>query len=190
MNLQTKKLVSAALFALVAISTPALSQQDTGWYAGFGIGQAMHDVQCAAGESCDDKDTAFKIFGGYQFNTYFGVEVGYTDLGKATITDAGGVTKFEVAGFEVVGVGTLPINQQFAVYGKLGFFRWDLDASAPGISIGETGTDLTYGIGVRYYFTKNLAVRAEWQRYNDIGNDATTGKSDSDFIGVGLVFKF
>ena len=34
------------------------------------------------GVSCDSKDTAWKFFGGYQFNRNLAAELGYTDLGK------------------------------------------------------------------------------------------------------------
>ena len=37
-----------------------------------------------SGLSCSDTDTAWKIFGGYQFSRYFAAELGYNDFGKAT----------------------------------------------------------------------------------------------------------
>ena len=191
MNLQTKKFLTVALLAgAVLASAPALAQ-DSGWYAGGGLGQAMHDVDCTGTTSCDDKDAAWKIFGGYQFNRNLGVEFGYTNLGKASAGDAVSTTTFKTKGFEVLAVGTFPINQQFEVYGKAGLFRWNLDAKDTVFgSLSESGTDLTFGLGVKYNFTKTVGARLEWQRYNDIGNENTTGTSDSDFIGVGVVVKF
>jgi OOP family OmpA-OmpF porin len=190
MNLRSRRFSTVILLALVAVSTPALSQE-TSWYAGLGLGQASHDVECSGTTTCDDKDTAWKIFGGYQFNKNLGVEAGYTNLGKPSLGDAISTTTIKVKGFEVLAVGTLPINQQFDIYGKAGFFRWDLDVSDNVFgSISESGTDLTFGIGAKYNFSKSLGIRLEWQRYNDIGNETTTGKSDSDFIGIGIVFKF
>ncbi len=190
MKLQIKSFLTAAILALAAVSTPARSQ-DTGWYAGFALGQGSHDVDCSFTITCDDKDTAWKLFGGYQFNKNLGVEAGYVNFGKVGGTDViFGTFEIKPTGFEVLAVGTLPINPQFDVYGKLGLFSWDLDASDAFGKISESGTDLTFGIGVKYNFAKNVGIRLEWQRYNDIGNESTTGTSDSDFIGVGLVFKF
>lgn len=181
-----RTLSAATLLALAAASTPALSQQDAGWYGGLGIGQSEFKDGCTGLTGCDDKDTAFNIFGGYQFNQNLGAELGYTDLGEVSAAGAG----VEAKGFELTAVGTLPINQQFAVYGKLGFYRWDVDASAPGASFSETGTDPTYGVGVKYNLTRNFALRAHWQRYQDLGDDATTGSSDADVIGVSGVLRF
>src|SRR6266511_1209562 len=151
-NPQTRNLLTAALLALIAVSTPALSQ-DTGWYAGLGVGQSTAKGACdgiaGPGISCDEKDTAFKILGGYQVNQNFGVEFAYTDLGQATASFAGfGSIAIAAKGFELLGVGTMPINQQWSVYGKLGLFRWDVDAKdGTGLvgSVSATGTDLTYG---------------------------------------------
>lgn len=202
-----KVLVASALVVgSTAALPPVAFAQDMGFYAGAGIGKAKFKDACADPEltevgfvgSCDDKDTAWKIFGGYQFNRNLGVELGYTDLGEATLTGtAMGLpvsAKTKAKGFELLGVGTFPINEQFAVYGKAGFFRWDVDASATvgGVTeaIGAKGTDFTFGLGLKYNFTKNLAARLEWQRYNDVGDENTTGKSKVNVIGVGVVVKF
>jgi len=190
MKYQFSKLLAAGLLSLVAVSTPALSQ-DTGWYVGLGVGQSKADLDCTGTTSCDDNDTAWNIFGGYQFNKHFGAELGYTNLGKPSLGDAISTATFKTKGFEVLGVGTYPINQQFSVYGKLGFFRWDLDANDNVFgSISESGTDFTHAIGVKYNFTKTIAGTLQWQRYKDVGDDNTTGQGDIDVIGVGVIFKF
>ena len=186
MNLKSGQLVSVAfVLALAAASTPALSQ-DAGWYAGISFGQSkVKDLCTGLGglgiTSCDDKDTALTVFGGYQINKNFGVELGYVTLGEVSATAPGVTVTAEAKGFELVGVGTVPLNQKFSLFGKLGFFRWDVDASAPGVSTSESGTDLTYGFGVKYDFTTKFAVRGYWQKYNDV---------DVQVMGVSAVFKF
>jgi OmpA-OmpF porin, OOP family len=194
MKLQTKKILTAALLAGPFLaSVPALAQ-DAGWYIGATVGQSTGKDACnglPAGVSCDDTDTALGVFGGYQFNKYIGAELGYTDLGKFTASGLGLSSEAKAKGFEVLAVGTFPIGEKFSIYGKLGFFRWDLDTSGSGsVSQSESGTDVTYALGVQYNFTKKFGVRAQYQLYKDIGNDATTGQSDVDVLGVGVVFKF
>lgn len=201
MNHQFSRFVlAAAFFGLSLASAPALSQ-DMGWYAGLNLGQAkVKDFDCTGTTSCDDKDTAWSIFGGYQINKNFGVELGYVDLGEASGSGTDPFlgtfsATFETTGFELSGVGTLPINEKFSVYGKLGFFMWDLDVKASSSTLGsgsfsEDGTDLTFGVGVRWNFTKNLTAQLQWQRYNDIGDDVTTGKDDVDVLSAGILFRF
>jgi OmpA-OmpF porin, OOP family len=176
----------------MALATPALAQ-DTGFYAGLSIGQSAVDDACTGiggpGVSCDDKDTAWRILGGYQFNRNFAVEVGYSDLGEVSASGPGGSASIESTAIEVVAVGMLPIADRFSLYGKIGMYRGETDATAPGVSVSESNTDLTFGVGVRYDITKNLGVRAEWQRYGDIGGDSI-GEADVDVISVGAIWKF
>jgi OOP family OmpA-OmpF porin len=153
--------------------------------------------------SCDDEDSSWRIFAGYQFNKYVGLELGYADLGqgegRATVTGVGsGTARFEAEAWDLVMVGMLPINERFSIFGKLGFARWDVDASAtvsiPGRGTGvgsdsEDGTELTQGVGAQFNFTKNVGARVEWQRYNDVGG-SKTGESDIDVISASLLFTF
>jgi len=194
MNLQTRKLLTGALLGLVAVSTPALSQ-NTGLYAGFTLGQSKAKDACAGvvgpGTSCDEKDAAYKILGGYQVNRNFGVEFAYVHLGEVKASFAGfGNVVTTAEGFELLGVGTIPINQQWSVYGKLGSFRWDVHQTGIVEPADATGTDLTYGFGVKYNVTKSAALRVEYQQYNDVGDFNTTGKTDVSVIGVGVIARF
>lgn len=185
-GLGIRRLSALALLSLVAISAPALSQ-DIGWYAGVGLGQSQFKNGCGVvALACDDKDTTVGIFGGYQYNANLGAELGYIDLGDATA--AGG--SLSAQGLELAAVGTLPINPQWGVYGKLGLHRWDADGTRPGASFSETGIDPTYGLGVRFNLTRDVALRAQWQRYQDVGDSATTGRSDIDVVGVSGILKF
>lgn len=190
--------MTAALFALGVLSTPALSQ-DAGWFVGAGGGLSKFDDGCTGivtgpGTTCDDRGTAWKVFGGYQFNANFGYELGYADLGETTRSFAGiGSVTFEAKVYEMTLVATIPIDQQFSFYGKWGLFHWDFDRTIVGTGAGTTNTsgrDTTYGLGLKYNFTKNVALRMEWQRYFDVGDPDTTGRTTVDVSGVSVVFKF
>jgi len=182
--------------ALGFASTPALAQESS-WYVGLGIGYLKSDEGCpgaATGATCDDKATTWKIFGGYQFNSYLGIELGLSDMGDwpASVTGLGPATaKFRV--FETVLVGTLPLGQRFSVYGKAGAYQWDADYEFPAGVAGSAdanGNDYTVGAGVKFNFTRNTALRLEWQRYNKVGDRATTGSFNADVFGVGALVSF
>jgi len=195
-----KKTTIAAFLAAsgIVVSSAAMAQAksaDQGFYAGARIGQSKVDIDCT-GASCEDTDTAFGIFGGYKINRNFAVEACYTDFGKVNATFAVPAATLEIKSnaFEVVGVGALPLNQQFSVYGKLGFYRGEAKASATlGAFSGsqkETNTDLTLGVGVQYNFNPQLGVRGEWQRYGSMGGDSIGGTFDLDVFAVGVTYKF
>jgi OOP family OmpA-OmpF porin len=198
------KVLTAAAFisSALLITVPAFAQ-DAGFYAGGAIGQSRLKGACdGLTIACDDKDTAWKIFGGYQFNKNFGAEIGYVDLGKASasgiVTGAAVNAEIKGKGWEFLGVGTIPFTDKISGYGKLGLVRWEVDAFASAALGGRTavgsasdnGTSATYGLGLKYDFTKNVGARMEWQRYSNIGNDSTTGQGDVDLYSVGVVFKF
>jgi opacity protein-like surface antigen len=45
------------------------------------------------------------------------------------------------------------------------------------------------GAGVGYDLTRNVALRAEWDRYFRVG-DASTGRGDIDQYTVGVAYRF
>ena len=191
----------AAAFAAIgmAVSSASMAQQkpESGWYVGGSIGQSEAQDLCDGISGCDDTDTAWKIFGGYHVNRNFAIEGGYTDLGKSTInaTGPGGNLNatIEATAFELVGLGSLPLGNQFSVFGKIGLYRGEVEARGSGVVLGapvnlsedDSGTDLTFGFGARLDITRNFGVRGEWQRYSDMGGDI-----DIDVLSVGVVFRF
>jgi OOP family OmpA-OmpF porin len=174
--------------AASAFTGTALAQaQETAWYAGASIGQMEAKDTCssvtALGVSCDNKDTAWKIFGGYQFNRNIAAEIAYTDLGKVKVTAPGLSTEVKLSAWELVGVGSYPIGSSgFAPYAKLGIYRGKSDVSGNIPVAGDTSNDWTAGVGVRYDITRSVGLRAEWQRYN--------GDSDVDVLSIGALWKF
>src|SRR3989304_5933084 len=87
------------LAAHAAIASPFPAADDTGWYGGISVGQSkakIDDARITSGLlgrgfartsiSDDDRDTGYKLFGGYKFNKNFALEGGYFDLGKFGFT--------------------------------------------------------------------------------------------------------
>jgi len=145
MGLRLKPFLTTLLLALVTVSAPALSQ-DAGWFIGAGGGQSKFRDGCAtfAGPgTCDDNGAFWKVFGGYQFNSFFGFEIGYADFGKNEQTTTGvGSETFDATGAEAVLVVTVPFTQDFGIYGKYGIYRWDVErvVTGPGaMSVTPTG---------------------------------------------------
>ena len=198
---RTAKVVAAAALAIL-VATPAWSQ-DAGFYLGASIGQSRAKDFCddSGGFSCDDKDTAWKLFGGYQFNRHLAVEAGYTDLGEVGASGVlSGVSvrgTVEVTAFELMGVGSFPVMDRFALYGKLGVYRAETEQSVTGTlgtitvtdNASENNTDLTFAFGARFDITRNLGIRAEWQRYLDVGG-GEIGEDDVDVLSVGVLWRF
>jgi OOP family OmpA-OmpF porin len=177
-----------ALASAVAFAGPALAQ-DSGFYIGGALGQSEIKGACSGlppGVSCDEEDTGWKIFGGFQFNRHLGVELGYANLGEASASGLGVTATAEVTAWDLVAVGSLPIMDRFSVYGKLGLFLADAEVTSNvGVSSDESESGITFGVGLRYDFTRNLGLRAEWQRYQEVDDE-----TDVNLLSIGIVWKF
>ena len=193
-----KALIAAMLGAVTAAPAVSMAQArgDTGWYLGASVGQSKaRHVDCAGFSSCDTKAAAFGILGGYQINRNFAAELGYHDFGRVTFSAPGVSGNIKASAAELVGLGAYPFANQFSLYGKLGAYRAEakLSASLAGLGSGslkDRTTDLTFGFGARYDVTRETGVRAEWQRYKNVGGDDTGGKYDIDVISIGLIWRF
>lgn len=146
--------------ALGTLSIGAHAANPTGFYAGAGVGQSMVDEVFF-----DDEDTAFQVFGGYQFNPYFGLEAAYSDFGDINLR--GGPGHMEADTLSLVAVGTLPFTDNFSGYAKAGVHSWDADYRNHSIlsPASADGTDPTYGLGLQYRFSDTIALRGEYSRF-------------------------
>lgn len=187
---------------LMALPAGSAWSQEAGVYIGAAIGKAEYRQACeGVAVSCNSKDTARKIFAGYQLNRYFAAEIAYDDFGKSTASGVvSGVNvnaKAESTAWELVGVASFPVMDRLSLYGKLGFYRALTKVSGTGAVPGfaatqaesDRNTDATFGFGVKYDITRNLAARAELQRYVNVGGP-NVGDTDIDVFGVGLMFRF
>lgn len=178
-------------FLAVAAAGPAAAQL----YAGGSLGYSQFkDICQLANVPCDDNDTAWRAFGGYQFTQYFALELGFGDLGAATGSGAVGSFAIEVKeAFDLSAVISLPMSTRLSGLLRLGAYRvrTTVDQQSPAFGSqheAKTNSGFTYGVGAEYALGK-LGVRAEWQRYDNTAG-GTLAEDDVDVISVGLLFRF
>jgi OOP family OmpA-OmpF porin len=172
------KLIGAILLTLGMTGT-AHAQNDL--YAGASIGQATLDA-CEGVSNCDDEDTSWKIFGGWELNRNIAVEAAWVDLGEISGSIGSSAVSAEADGWTLAGKATLPLNEQFGVFGKLGMIMWDVEGGGAASGLDDDGTDLVYGLGAQYMFTEQFGIVGEWEWY-DVDNDV-------DMFSIGALFKF
>jgi len=85
-------------------------------YIGGTVGQAEFKDGCQAWQAAT-RGHRVEDSRRYQFNRYFAAELGYHDSASVR---AAGATKGTA--WELVGIGSYPIANQFSVYGKLGAY--------------------------------------------------------------------
>jgi OOP family OmpA-OmpF porin len=208
-------LAVASIVSLFAVSAHAGD-----WYVVGSVGQSkqkaiskddtdsalMNDGVTGLSSTMDDRGTGYKLQLGYQFAPHFALEGGYVDLGKSTYKATGtlngtavaGNGEFKASGFNLDAVVIAPVNDQFAVFAKLGGIeakaRETESASFVGISgfnsASSTDSKYNFGVGASYSFSKNLGVRAEFERFSSVGNDSKMASGDIDLLSVGVVVKY
>jgi opacity protein-like surface antigen len=156
------------LFVLLAFAVSPVSAED---YLGDDTASGIGLGYRASGEG---------LKGQRSFGPRFGAEL--TDpiegAGAEGLASPRGLS---AKGSGVSGVGSMPLGENVSVYGKLGVLQEEpqLNLGIPG-----SGTDLTYGLGLKYQFTNDLGLRFEWQRFNG------GSPFDDDVLSGGLRYSF
>src|SRR5471030_597336 len=169
------------LFAMIAGATAlsgisAANAADAGTaYIGAGVVGSHYDIKVPGAVSGDDIDKTWAVEGGY---TDFGSK-GYDYTNGAT--GAAGSIHTDAHSLYLAGKGTLPINDQFNVFGKLGAARNHNSVDATGDAAGLNGsgskTALYASVGGEYLLNKNVSLSLEYENYgkNDIDVGRKTG---------------
>ena len=167
-----------------------------GFYMGASFGKTDADRGNAvpaliSSGSVDGSDNGIKLFGGFAFNRNIAVEMAFVDLGELTYsgtyfgTPAANGT-LETSGFNFAFVGSIPLNPSFSLFGKLGLFFWEAEASdvTGGFPFVQTidDVDVSYGFGASYQFNRNFGMQVEWEQYE---------AADSiSLLSLGVVYRF
>lgn len=194
----TLALLAALPLGALLVADDAWAQGD--WYMGAAIGQADIDYSAAdltsdlasfgwtiEDATVDNDGTAWKIYGGWSFNEYFALELGWVDLGKVDtrysttiapneiddiLADTLSVHPLTGDGFTAAAVVKWPLNDAFAIHAKAGLFAWNsetevrvVEGGTGQVSGDDDGTEAMYGFGVEWKLNEQWSITGEWERY-------------------------
>ena len=189
-----KKLIFAVIAG--AAFAGAVQAQETypKTYVGLGVASVDHDFSAAGATNVDSTGWKAngKIFGGYEFNQTWGAEIGYTDFRKSnasyTINCVNGSAESDGHSAYLAAKASVPINDQFSAYGKLGatYNKASLTTTTPGLSYNDSKTQGYGALGLQYKLNQQVAFVAEYERY---GSKRDFGaKPDVVTVGARLSF--
>ncbi len=174
MNNFTKYLIATLILSVS--STLMAAGKD--FFAGISIGQSILDSETGnSGLSLDsDGDTAFKIYGGYDFTNNISIEGFWADAGQATFQPSGYID-YKIMG--VTGVYSFPGNDsQFRGFVKAGAGSF---SHSTDLSINrDNDISAIAGLGFEYNIADLFALRGEYEYF----------ASDAQMVSIGLSKRF
>jgi outer membrane protein OmpA-like peptidoglycan-associated protein len=164
-----KRYLTAIVLGLTATSAIAADDK-TGW--NIGVAAAFGEYKFDSNQ-LDDSSAGFKLFAGYRFNQWLGVEGAYHNFGDfeedTTPAVTGGDAIVQIDGLSLAGLFFLPLGgEDFELYGKAGFYSFNQDAfrDAPPLSDSNSSDGLHLGAGARFFISDQFAVRSEGDWFN------------------------
>jgi opacity protein-like surface antigen len=163
----------------------------------------------------DTTDFAGKVFGGYRFNQYIGIEgsyVGFSTLDynyqfqQAGLPAGSGNMSYKAWSWNVAAVPRFPLHQGLFVQGKLGAAfttaENSINLTAGTFSQQSTEkknrTNLLAGAGLGYDFPNGLSIIGEYEYYGQVGSAfnynasgmSGTGRADMNLFTVSGMIRF
>ena len=194
---KTGVLICAFTLQVITTASIADSNEEGGadnhsWYLGAGLGITELDPDTGAtGYSVsDERDTGFKLFGGYDFSERLTVEGFYTDLGSAQLSNPAPSQPDGTIDYSTLGASVLwyfirngenkgrDLRKGLQVYahGGLSFLN---NSSSVAFSQ-DNSVQLQYGAGLEYGLNNGIALRAGIDLYD----------KDAGMVFVGVMKRF
>ena len=154
----------------------------------FYVGASALETKVSVEESgvnFDGSATSYKVYAGYHFLKFLGIEASYLDFGSPNDDVSGTDVTIKSTGYDAFVVGVIPIGDHFEIFGKYGWVWWDSDTDVSGSgSDSDSGNDSAYGAGLEFIIGKHFGIRGEYERY-DIQD---TNKVETYSIGADFRF--
>ncbi|HEX5357152.1 MAG TPA: OmpA family protein [Aquabacterium sp.] len=202
------------LSGLGLLAFQAQSQEQSFYYGGLSVGQSQtnleedHITQSQTGNSLtvtdisrNERDTAYKLFAGYQFNEFYAMEGGYFTLGKphftASTSPAGTLHgEVKLQGWNLDLIGMMPFTPSLSGLARVGVhstkasdqFRGTGAVVPADPSPSERHTSYKFGAGLQYAITPSMLIRGELERYRVA--DGMGNRNGVNVASLSLVFPF
>ncbi|WP_455200404.1 outer membrane beta-barrel protein [Kaarinaea lacus] len=173
--------VRGSIVLLVMLFASINSNAFAANYLGAGFGTASWDIKPLLGTYDVDDGSPIRLFFGTRKGN-LGMEMEFS-MSEHDWVDSFGIVTFpgdtvtHLADHLIFsGVGYLPLNQTFDLYGKIGLNIWSTEVELQGLTLeGDDGIDFALGAGFNINATQHFLIRLEAQYLPGIGDGLDEG---------------
>ena len=196
MIIKNAGVILCALLSQFSITAAIAEQVDEdkqrSWYlgAGFGITELDPDTNDTGYSVSDERDTGFKLFGGYDYSETLTLEGFYTDMGSAQLTSPFPSQPDGTVDYSTLGASVLWYFWRNAenkdIHGRKGLQAYlhgglsFLNNSSSVEYSQDNSVQIQYGAGLEYGFDNDIALRAGLDLYD----------KDAGMVFVGVLKRF
>lgn len=193
--------VVSFLFLYAVISTSVFAG-DSGTYVAGNVGFVNYvNAKNGLNNSSAPYPASLGFSGGYHVSQYLGVEGGYSRLFLSSILIANsqgliGRESVEGVSLLVAVVGTIPINDKFEMFFKLGRantkikYKFTPTNTANSIqSATSRKTNLMFSLGGQFNVNRHFGIRAQYEELGQVGVNSVADVSAS-VLSLGGVYNF
>ncbi len=128
----------------------------------------------------DDTDLARTIFVGYRLTDNISLELGYADLGEATIRNNNQTSsKISYEQLTLGGIYGVNVTENITLFAGLGVRDTDISTNNNDVDV-DDDIEFYWNIGSSFAINDTFAIRLNYSEYSD----------DASNIGLGLVINF
>ncbi len=170
------------LCALSSIAqTSAAAENQSYFYAGGGAGYGRMNGEDFTNNNNDltKNKVSWKALVGMKMNNMLSVEGQYIDFGAANRND----DRIKATGWTAGVMLDFLKDSSITPYGKVGALFWDTDNRFNNISRNDSGTDATFGLGLRFALADHFALKTEYERF-------MMDHTDIDSVSATIQFNF
>lgn len=178
-----KKIAIVALLSAFVV-TPALADNTGKMYIAGDLGSATY-----SNVSPFPNPGVVRFAVGSHFSPNLAAEVGYSVFGDSTLTGPGGSATLSASAFQIAAIGSLPLNPQFDLTGKLGFSHNSAKGTSTfGVSGTTSNSSVLFGVGAQYHMNSQTSLRVQYDNYGDF--ESGTNPLGATAVSLGVVFNF